>query len=604
MRTTITVAMLVLIGAFSRLAGQVQSSPAITPEELRQHLTFIASDELAGRKPGTEGIERAAEYIASQFASYGLSGAGPDGSFLQTFEMVTGIEPGAGNAFSATLGGRSKSLAMDKDIRPLGFSSSGTFSGPVVFVGYGISVADTAYDDYAGVNVKGALVLMLRYHPEGTKEQSEFQRFSPLRYKAAKAKELGAAGLMLVTGPKDSDDDELIALTYDRQVGNAGVGAVSITRAAADGMLAESGWTVARLQDTINASQKPMSFALKGASASLTVDLRELRATSSNVLGMLEGGDPALKGEVIVVGAHYDHLGMGGPNSGSLKPDTVAAHNGADDNGSGTVGLLELAQAFAARKSELKRSMLFIAFTGEEMGLLGSAYFVNNPTVPLERLVTMANMDMIGRLTNRKLIVYGTGTSPGFEEMIMRHNADSTFDLRPVKDGFGPSDQSSFYGKDIPVFHFFTDLHSDYHRPQDDVETINFEGMASVLRFVESVVTELDTLSQKPLYAKVEMPRQPGTGMGRSRSYTGTIPDFGSGDVVGMKISGVRDGSPAALAGLKGGDVIVKFGKVEIKSLYDYTFALGEYKPGDEVDVVVKRGEETVTLKLTIGKRS
>lgn len=603
MRTITTFALLVVLGVSSRLAAQVQSNPAITPQELRQHLTFIASDELAGRKPGTEGIEKAAKYLASQFASYGLTGAGANGSFLQTFEIVTGIEPGAGNRFSATVAGKTTSLDMDKDIRPLGFSSSGTFSGPVVFVGYGISVADTAYDDYAGVKVQGALVMMLRYHPDGTKEESEFQRFSALRYKAAKAKELGASGLVLVTGPKDADEDELIALTYDRQVGNAGIGAVSMTRSAADKMLASSGWTVARLQDSINTSKNPMSFALEGVSANLTVDLRELRATTSNVLGMLEGNDPALKSEVLVIGAHYDHLGMGGPNSGSLKPDTVAAHNGADDNGSGTVGLLELAQAFAARKTELKRSLLFIAFTGEEMGLLGSAYFVNNPTIPLERIVTMANMDMIGRLTNRKLIVYGTGTSPGFEEMVQRHNADSTFDLRPVKDGFGPSDQSSFYGKDIPVFHFFTDLHSDYHRPQDDLETINFDGMASVLRFVESVVTELDTLGQKPLYAKVEMPRQP-AGMGRSRSYTGTIPDFGSGDVVGMKISGVRDGSPAAVAGLKGGDVIVKFGKVDVKNLYDYTFALGEYKPGDEVEVVVKRGEETVTTKLTVGKRN
>ena len=604
MRTTTFAILLLVVGVYMPAPGQVTSTPAITAAELQHHLEYLASDALEGRKTGTKGADLAAQYIAREFKAYGLSPAGTNGSYLQTFEVVTGIEPGPGNRFAATVGGKSVKLAMDRDIRPMGFSSSGSFEAPLVFVGYGISASDKSYDDYAGIDVKDAIVLMLRYHPEGTGEESEFQRYSALRYKAAKAKEMGAKAMILVTGPADAEDDALITLSYDRQVGNAGIGALSMTRSMANRMLAPAGWTVAQLQDSIAASKQPRSFAIKGVSAAFAIDLKEIRATSSNVAGMLEGNDPALKNEVVVVGAHYDHLGMGGPNSGSLQPDTVAVHNGADDNGSGTVGLLELAQQVASKRGDLKRSMLFIAFTGEEMGLLGSAYFVNNPTIALDRVVTMANMDMIGRLTNRKLIVYGTGTSPGFEEMIQRHNADSTFDLRPVKDGFGPSDQSSFYGKDIPVFHFFTDLHSDYHRPQDDVELINFEGMVDVLRFIDTIVMEVDTLDQKPVYAKVEMPRQPAAGMGRSRSYTGTIPDFGSGDVEGMKISGVRDGSPAAQAGLQGGDVIVKFGTVEIKNLYDYTYALGEYKPGDEVEVVVKRGEETVTTKLTVGKRN
>ncbi len=600
-----TLSLIVLVtGVLIPAAAQVKSTPAITAAELRQHLNYLASDALGGRKPGTAGIDLARDYIAKQFKSYGLTPAGNDGSYLQTFEIVTGIEPGPSNAFSATVDGSSLQLQMDRDIRPLGFSASGTFTGPIVFVGYGISAADKSYDDYAGIDVKDGIVMMLRYHPEGTGEESDFQRFAALRYKAAKAKELGAKALILVTGPADADSDELMGLSYDRQMGNAGIGAVSITRAAADRILKGSGWSVKALQDSITSSKKPQSFTLKAVKGSFTVDLKELRATTSNVVGMLKGNDPVLQNEVIVIGAHYDHLGMGGANSGSLMPDTVAVHNGADDNGSGTVGLLELAQAFAAERAELKRSILFIAFTGEEMGLLGSAYFVNNPTIDLDRVVTMANMDMIGRLTNRKLIVYGTGTSPGFEEMAVRHNADSTFDLRPVKDGFGPSDQSSFYGKNIPVFHFFTDLHSDYHRPQDDADLINYDGMVQVLQYVDGIVTELDTLSAKPLYAKVEMPRQPASGMGRSRSYTGTIPDFGGGDIEGMKISGVREGSPAAVAGMQGGDVIIKFGTVDIKNLYDYTYALGEYKPGDEVEVVVKRGEETVTLKLTVGKRN
>lgn len=587
----------------SSLHAQLRRTPDITADELRAHLKYIASDELGGRRAGSEGAKMAAEYIASEFKSYGLAPAGENGSFFQPFEFVAGVKQGAKNHLVAVVSGSRTDFTLDRDFRPLGFSSSGSFSGGVVFAGYGIVVKEKSYDDYAGIDVKNKAVLLLRYHPDGDNQHSEFVQYSSLRYKASKARENGAAAIIVVTGPEDTDRDELIRLTYDQSVGNAGLPALSMTQAGVNKLLASSGMSIKQLQEMINKDKKAHSLTLPGVELSASTEIEEIRKMTMNVAGFLDGMDDRLKQEVVVIGAHYDHLGMGGEGSGSLQPDTLAIHNGADDNGSGTVGLLELAQYFAAHRSELKRSLLFLSFSGEELGLLGSGYYVKNPTIPLSRVSVMENMDMIGRLNRRKLIVYGVGTSPNFEDLARHANADSSFDLKTIKDGFGPSDQSSFYGMKIPVFHFFTDIHEDYHRPSDDWDKINYEGMKDVLEYVRTITMNLDTMMDKPQYVEVEQPRQPQVSGRGVRSYTGTIPDFGE-QVEGMKISGVREGSPADKAGLQGGDIIVKFGTIEIKNLYDYTFALGEYKPGDEVDVIVKRGKETLTMKLTVGRRN
>jgi len=587
----------------SSLGAQLKRSNAITADELRTHLKYLASDELKGRRAGSEEADKAAEYIAREFKTYGLSPSGDNGTYFQSFEFVAGVRMGSNNSFSATAKGTQQEFSMDKDVRPLGFSSTGTFKGGIVFAGYGIVAKEKQYDDFEGVDVKGKAVIVLRFHPDGDNQHSEFNQYASLRYKASKAKEQGAAALIVVTGPADTDRDELMRLSYDQSAGNAGFPAFSITQAAVNRLLATSGSTIKELQEKITKDQKPHSLSLADVILQSSADVQEIKNTSKNVIGYLEGSDPVLKNEVVVLGAHYDHLGMGGEGSGSLQPDTIAVHNGADDNGSGTVGLLELAQNIASQRLKLKRSMMFVSFTGEEEGLLGSGYFVKNPTIPISRIVTMLNMDMIGRLNNRKLIVYGIGTSPGFEELARSANADSLFDLKLNKDGFGPSDQSSFYGKNIPVFHFFTDLHGDYHRPADDWDKINYDGMVQVLEYVRTIAMKLDVADMKPQYVQVEQPR-PTEGSGRGiRSYTGTIPDFGE-QVEGMKLSGVREGSPAAKAGLQAGDIIVKFGTIDIKSLYDYTFALGEYKPGDEVEVVVKRGNEIVKSRLTLGRRN
>ncbi len=585
------------------LTAQVKRTPAITAAELQAHVKFLASDDLEGRLAGSTGAEKAAAYIAAEFKDYGLVPMGDNGTYFQRFEFVAGVRLGTGNAFVFNTGAQEHTLTVNQGFRPLGFSSNNTFSGAVVFAGYGISAPDKKYDDYEGIDVKGKAVILLRYSPASDSVRGEFEQYTSLRYKASKAKELGAKAILVVTGPLDSDQDNLIKLSYDQSVGNAGIVSVNLTRNAANELLKSQGITIEDLQNKIIKSKKPSSMAIQGVTVQTKTDIEEIKKYSANVIGFLEGNDPTLKNDVIALGAHYDHLGFGGDGSGSLSPDTVAIHHGADDNASGTSALLELAQAFAAQRMELKRSLLFISFTGEEEGLLGSGYYVKNPTIPLDRTVAMVNMDMIGRLNNRKLIVYGTGTSQGFDSLILRHNVDSTFALSLVKDGFGPSDQSSFYGKQIPVFFFFTDIHSDYHRPADTWDRINYPGEEKVVRFIKDVALDLDQESTRPKYIAVEMPKTSGNASRGYRVYMGTVPDFGE-QVEGMKLSGVREGSPAAKAGLLAGDIIVKFGKVDVKNLYDFTYALGEYKPGDEVDVVVKRGKETVNTKVKLERRN
>lgn len=595
-------ASLVAILLASSLFAQTKS-PHITVDELRAHVRYLASDELEGRRAGTEGAKKAAEYIASEFKAYGLRPAGDNGSYLQKFEFVGEVRLGK-NTFASTVKGQTKQFQLDTDYRPLGFSASGEVSGSVVFAGYGISAPSLNYDDYAGIDVRGKIVLVLRYSPKSDSLRGDFGQFSALRYKALKAKELGAKAILIVTGPLDAENDELMKLSYDPSAGGAGIVAVNISQRMANELLRTS--TLKELQETIHRSGKPKSMLLEATTVQMSIAVEEVKRTTYNIVGFLEGKDPVLKNEVIVIGAHHDHLGYGGEGSGSLRPDTTAIHNGADDNASGTAGLLELAQAFAAKNNELKRSVLFISFGAEELGLLGSAHYVKNPTIPLERVVAMLNMDMIGRLNNRKLIVYGIGTSPGFEALVKKYNAraagDSIFALRLVRDGFGPSDHSSFYAKQIPVFHFFTDVHSDYHRPSDDWDKVNYDGMETIVRYVEAIALDLNRSDLRPQYVAVEPPRPAGTGRS-SGIYMGTIPDFGE-QVEGMKLSGVREGSPAAKAGLQAGDIIIKFGKMEIKNLSDFSYALGEYKPGDEVEVVVKRGTETKTLKVKLERRN
>jgi hypothetical protein len=373
-----------------------------------------------------------------------------------------------------------------------------------------------------------------------------------------------------------------------------------ITQAVADEILKASlKKTLTDLEAEIDRDLKPKTAVLPGWKAEGQASVELVKAEVKNVIGVIDGEGP-LAEETVIVGAHYDHVGYGGANS--LSPNIKEVHNGADDNGSGTVTLIELARRFGARKEKLKRRLVFLAFTAEESGLIGSARYCSEPIYPLDKTVAMINMDMVGRLKDNKLIIYGTGTSPHWKAELEKVNAPHKFEMMLKPEGFGPSDQSSFYAKKIPVLHFFTGTHPEYHKPGDDWNLINYDGMARIADMVEQVVLDTVQTEEKPQYVEVKgSGDQAQTRSGASRPYFGSIPDFGN-ETPGYALSGVAPGSPADLGGLKGGDVIVEFAKQKISGLDDFDLALRKFKAGEEVEIVVLRKGERVPLKVKLGQ--
>lgn len=590
----------VLLFTISNIAvyNQQADNPEVTTAEIKEHISFLASDKLKGRDSGTEELFGAAVYISDEFKNYGLEPLFKDG-FLQEFPFVKTIELTDKNSLSFSTNGSEVELKLREDYITLPFSGNTDVNGSLVFAGFGISASDLNYDDYSGIDVKNKIVIVFRNTPEPAVAHSGFDAHSPLRKKSSVARDKGAAGIIFIN-PYDSNktSDDLVEFSFDRGGAMSDFSVQSVKRIFIEELLHNEGINLKDVYNKILESKKPSSFELKNSSAKISTEVKEVEAVSWNVAGYLEGKDPELKNELIIIGAHFDHLGMGG--EGSLyRGDEPQIHNGADDNASGTTGVLELAEKFASRKNNLKRSIIFITFSGEELGLLGSNYFVNNLPFPVEDAITMVNMDMIGRLKDSSLIVYGTGTSSDWKDILNNYNKYG-FKLTFNDEGFGPSDHSSFYGKKIPVLFFFTGTHEDYHKPSDDTEKINFTGEKDILNYVYDIVTAIDKNPIRPDYLLVEK-KESGQMFAR-KVYVGTVPDFAS-NVDGYKISGVSEGSPAQLAGLQGGDIIISFGGKKISNIYDFTYALGDFVPGDEVDVIVKRGEDEITFKVKLASK-
>jgi hypothetical protein len=321
---------------------------------------------------------------------------------------------------------------------------------------------------------------------------------------------------------------------------------------------------------------------------------------TQNVAAVVRGSDPTLRDEYVILGAHFDHLGRS--TFGALDPDaTNAIHNGADDNASGTAAVMELARLL--RRDPPKRSVMFVTFSGEELGLLGSQYFVDHAPVPLGKVRAMLNFDMVGRMQNKRVIVYGVATAQELGDIVTRANAISPLELTATGDGFGASDQTSFYAKDLPVLHFFTNVHDDYHKATDDADKVNAVGMASVVSLAERVTREIADRPQPLTFVRTVAASPTTSSRENTSAYLGSIPDMGATDVKGVRLTGVRSESPADKAGIKAGDVIVEFAGKPVSDLYAYTDALYAQKPGDTVDVVVLRGTERVSLKVTLGRR-
>ncbi|HJZ10518.1 MAG TPA: M28 family peptidase, partial [Acidobacteriota bacterium] len=540
----------------------------------------------------TPEARKAAEYIADEFRKAGLQLPPNQSSPYQAFEFTSGIKLGSKNALSMnSVTGKTRTYVLNKDFIPLGYSSDATLQKiPVVFANYGIRAPDLKHDDYEGLDIKDKAVIVYRFGPEGDDPKSSFALYYPLRYKAMVARELGASALLVIS--EDEKEDELLPLRKDSSFGTAGIAVFNVKRSIAAEWMNAVG-----VQFPSQDPHGRSGFELPGAWISLTSDLIREKSKSDNVLGWLPASQST--DETVIIGAHYDHLGLG--IEGSLAAKSGDVHNGADDNASGVAGLLELARFFASRKDQLPRNLLFVAFGGEELGVLGSNYFVKNPIIPLKQIVAMLNMDMIGRLRDDKLIVGGAGTSPQWKGILDEMNGGK-LKLTLNEDGYGPSDHSLFYGKDIPVLFFFTGAHAEYHKPEDDADRIGYDGMMKVVNYVARIADRILEMPAKPQFARVKSTSQEIATRG-FRVYLGTIPDYGE-EVKGVKLTGVREASPAQTAGIRAGDIIVEFGGKKIENIYDYTYALQQHKPGETVPMVIVRDEKRLTVEVKLEQRA
>ncbi|HYP29618.1 MAG TPA: M28 family peptidase [Blastocatellia bacterium] len=575
--------------------GVAFGAARVSSEQISRHIAYLASDKLQGRRAGTGGADEAARYIADRFREYKLTPASSSG-FLQSFTFVSGVRAGSGNSFRVTGASGARALKMREDFMPLAFSSSEPASGQLVHAGYGISAPELQYDSYKGVDVSGKIVLIRRGSPDGDNPHGRFAaHVAPgleIQNKTLKAREKGAKGVIIISDEQELGRDSLSRLRFDLNFLDAGIPAVVVSGKVADSLVAS-----AAPAGSGQSEARAASFAVPNTSVQFKTDVVRIEGKAANVVGIVPGSDPQMKSEYVVIGAHYDHLGLGGPESlAATAEDQI--HHGADDNASGTSALLELARVLAAAPP--RRSVVFMAFSAEEIGLLGSAAYTKNPAVPLASTVAMINMDMVGRLRDQSLFVGGVGTSPAWKPLLEKLNGGAGFKLATGEDGFGPSDHQSFYVRDIPVLFFFTGSHNDYHKPSDTAEKINTEGTRRIAEFVREVTLSVANEPQRIAFTKVKSETRP-TGRG-FRVYLGTVPNY-SDQSDGMKLDGVRPGSPAERAGLKAGDVIVRLASVQIKNVYDYTYALGELRPNEEIDVLIRRDGKEMSLKLTPDKR-
>ncbi len=626
--------------AFS-VSAQKATKQSKTEKNLRSHVSYLASDKLEGRRTGEKGATFAAGYVANIFARYKLKGgvanaqnAKSKGSYLQLFEYVSGVELGEDNS----LGINGAKLNLKTDWMPIGFTPNADISGAnIVFAGFGIESERLKYNDYENVNVNDKIALVFEENPDKDNPHSEFGLIGT-HAKANIAKQKGAKGLIIIAENEKFADERLAQLSFDQTLGELAIPTIVISRAAAAKLLSTDSKGLQEIEKWFaKRTETPEPIQIKlaekiDAKAELKINLVKKKAEAYNVIGIVEGRDPILKNEAIIIGAHYDHLGHGG--DGSLSPNSKEIHHGADDNASGVSAMLELARQFRKANNN-KRTLIFIAFGGEEEGLLGSKAYMNNPVFPLEKTVAVINMDMVGRLNGGKLTVGGIGTASEWETIVNQNQpriigktrvenqeitkvsgnnvpisvgingnvmASKSFDsklfnLQLNQDGFGPSDHSSFYAKKIPVLFFFTGTHTDYHKPSDTADKINYVGLEEITEFVSEIVKSVDQNPKRPTYTVAKS----SSTMGGRTSFNvslGTIPSYADSDNTGLVLDGVRDDSAADKAGIKGGDKIIKIGDKEVRNISDYMFMLGEMKAGETYDVVVMREGKKVMLKI------
>ncbi|QGJ70337.1 Aminopeptidase YwaD [Planctomycetales bacterium 10988] len=611
-----------LLAAVDFLLAQVPP-PEVTPllepatpsqtslQRITEDVRYLASDELEGRGVQTEGIHKAAVYIREVFREAGLKSGTEDGSYFQSFPVVVDqkVLPAETSLVLEGPDGQRQALELEKDFQPLMIGGAGKMSAPLVFAGYGIEADSLGYNDYKSLDVKGKVVLILRREPQQAQQDSVFagEEITPhsyIRTKLQAAKKQGAVGVLLVNDTLFTTKDEPDELVSANGFGTRSmqIPFAQLSQAAVNGLLKQNPITgkkrelksVQAIEKQIDRSLKPLSMPLEGWTVHYQTGFEKVKISVPNVVGILPGEGPYAK-EAIILGAHYDHLGFG--EIGSRIPNSKELHVGADDNASGTAAILELARRFGKQEQKPKRTLIFMAFTAEERGLLGSQHYIKNPLYPLNQTIAMLNFDMIGRLRKSELTVYGGKTGDAFEKALQRANAEEELTLNQPSGMMGASDHYPFYQQEIPVLHFFTGITKEYHTPADRIETLNLPGIVQVVDYSEAVLDYLLHQTEPPQFAQVSSASR---GRG-NMAYLGVMPNY-EGEADGLELNGVSPNSPADQGGLKKGDIIVQFGEIPVGDIQGLAAGLRKYKPGETIKVTVKRGKATEELQVTLGE--
>ncbi len=616
------------------VAAQTATEQAVrtrlfAPERYLEHVKYLASEELEGRLAGSPGAALAAQYLIRQFEAAGCEPAGENGGWTQPFEVRKGKRLIEANA-ALEISGIERQWQVGKDWIPFPFTELGDVAGPLAFAGYGVRADAFDYDDYADFDAEGKVLLILRYEPKAEDPAAEFGGATPSRYaifyrKARVAARAGAKALLIVNPPnRDPDRDELLPFDPYRTVETFPLPMVHVSRELAAAILAQAGQPdLTALVEQLDRERKPLSRDL-GLTVTLRTGVEHNWLNAENVLAMVPGAGSTT--ETIIVGAHRDHLGRVPPQFDRQDMSPVI-HPGADDNASGTAALIELARAIRAGPP-LRRNVLFIAFDAEEMGLVGSRHFVEHPTVALEDVRAMVNFDMIGRLSQGKYVVFGTGTAAEFPDLVARAADEAGVTYRAAGGLAGNSDHAPFIEQRIPALFAFTGVHQQYHRPEDEWRLIDADGAALLLDKWHRIVAELAQMQSGPEFTEPEphaddaelkdLPKpavdeskerasaeatresdEPPTRRGM-RVRLGIIPDMVGDGEPGMLVDTVLDGGAAQAAGFRSGDRIMKIGADEVRDIYAYMRLLGELKPGDEVDILIRRDGQEQTLKVKL----
>ena len=600
-------------------APSVEPATASAASRVEADVAALCDPAMEGRLTGTEGEQRATEYVARAFEEIGLAPGGRDGSFFQPFEFTAGVSLGTDNALQSSRRGAAREYAVDADWRPLAFSKTGDApAAAVVFAGYGIVAppngAVPAYDSYAGLDVRGRWVLVLRHAPQDVAPEwrQHWSRYASLRHKLMLARDRGAQGVLIASGPRSGVRNELVPLAPDLAAGgSSSIFALSLADAPPEAWLAEAGRSLDALQAALDRGETPSGFEIPALRVAARVDLVQERRSGRNVLGLLRtgrGGDAA----PVLVGAHVDHLGRGLEGASLAREDERGlVHPGADDNASGVAAVIEIAREVPAqaraRPDAFTRDVLFAAWSGEEVGLVGSTAFASELPDPAaaahgarRRIAAVLNLDMVGRF-RAHLILQGVGSSPAWPSLIESANASRALPVVLEDESYLPTDATSFYLKGIPVLSAFTGVHDDYHTPRDTPDKLNYVGLAATADLFAGITEALAERTELPEYtAPSQTPLPPRAGL---RVYLGTIPSYGEAAGEGLLLSGVAPGGPAEMAGIRGGDRVVELAGHAIENVYDYTYALETLAVGQPVPITVLRDGERLRLTVTPGSR-